>query len=140
MITSYLSSDPGATLERLRCSNAEIERGKAIGAHRGSEPDVASAVEVRRWMSKVRVAADDLAAIAEVEGGGGRLARAVQEVRESGAPLTIGDLAIDGNDLIGVGIEPGPNLGSMLAGLLEEVLTDPSLNTKERLLKRVRAP
>ncbi len=140
LITSYLSGDPEATLARLRCSSAEIERGKAIGAHRGTEPDAASPADVRRWMSKVGAAADDLLPIAEVEGGGDRLAGAVQEVRESGAPLTIGDLAIDGNDLIGVGIEPGPNLGSMLAGLLEEVLMDPSLNTKERLLKRVRAP
>ncbi len=140
LITSYLSNDPAATLSRLKCSKAEIERGRAIGAHSGTEPDPASAVEVRRWMSKVGSAADDLVAIAEVEGGGEGLVMAVRQVRASGAPLTIGDLAIDGNDLIAGGIEPGPNLGSILAGLLEDVLTDPSLNTKERLLKRVRAP
>ena len=139
LITSYLSGDPGATLSRLKCSKAEVERGRVIGAHRGTEPDAASSVEVRRWMSKVGSAADDLVAIAEVEGGGEALAIAVRQVRASGAPLTIGDLAIDGNDLIAAGIEPGPNLGSMLAGLLVDVLTDPSLNTKERLLKRVRA-
>ena len=139
LITSYLSKDPAATLARLKCSNAEVERGKAIGTHRGTAPDAASAVDVRRWMSKLGAAADDLVAIAEVEGGGDGLAVAVQGVRESGAPLTIGDLAINGNDLIAAGIKRGPNLGSMLAALLDDVLTDPSLNTKERLLERVRA-
>ncbi len=64
LITSYLSNDPAATLARIKCSNAEIERGKAIGEHRGTEPDAASAVEVRRWMSKVGAAANGLVAIA----------------------------------------------------------------------------
>ena len=139
LITSYLSKDPGATLERLRCSNAEIERGRAIGEHRGAEPDPGSPVEVRRWMSKVGAAADDLVAIVEVEGGGEGLAGAVQHVRGSGAPLIVGDLAIDGNDLIAEGVERGPNMGRVLAGLLDDVLTDPSLNTREQLLARVRA-
>ena len=139
LITSYLSNDPAATLARIKCSNAEIERGKAIGEHRGTEPDAASAVEVRRWMSKVGAAANDLVAIAVAEERGDELAVAVQEVRDSGAPLTIGDLAIDGNDLIAEGVERGPNMGRVLAGLLDGVLTDPSFNTKERLLERVRA-
>ncbi len=139
LITSYLSGDPEATLARLKCSSAEIERGKAIGAHRGTEPDAASAVEVRRWMSKVDAAADDLVAIATVDDGSDGLARAVQQVRASGAPLTVGDLAIDGNDLIAEGVERGPNMGRVLAGLLDDVLMDPSLNTREQLLARVRA-
>ncbi len=140
LITSYLSKDPGATLSRLKCSNAEVERGKAIGEHRGAEPDAASVVDVRRWMSKVGAAANDLVAIAVAEERGEGLAAAVQEVRDSGAPLGIGDLAIDGNDLIAAGVERGPNMGRVLAGLLDDVLTDPSLNTRERLLERVRAP
>ncbi len=140
LITSYLSKDPGATLSRLKCSNAEVERGKAIGEHRGAEPDAASVVDVRRWMSKVGAAANDLVAIAVAQERGDELAAAVQQVRASGGPLTVGDLAIDGNDLIAEGVERGPNMGRVLAGLLDDVLTDPSLNTKERLLERVRAP
>ncbi len=140
LITSYLSKDPGATLSRLKCSNAEVERGRAIGEQRGAEPDPGSPVDVRRWMSKVGAAANDLVAIAVAEERGDELAAAVQEVRESGAPLTVGDLAIDGNDLIAEGVERGPNMGRVLTGLLEDVLTDPSWNTKARLLERVRAP
>ena len=60
------------------------------------------------------------------------------QVRDSGAPLTVGDLAVDGNDLIAEGIEPGPKMGQVLARLLEAALTDPTLNTKEHLLARVR--
>ncbi len=140
LITSYLSNDPAATLARIKCSNAEIERGKAIGEHRGTEPDAASAVEVRWWMSKVGAAANDLVAIAVAEERGDELTAAVQEVRDSGAPLTVGNLAVDGNDLMDAGIEQGPSLGKMLARLLDDVLTDPSLNTQEGLLERVRAP
>ena len=50
-------------------------------------------------------------------------------------PLAIGDLAVGGRELISrLGLAPGPNLGRLLAGLLERVFDDPSLNTKEALL------
>ncbi len=42
-------------------------------------------------------------------------------------------LAIDGRDLIAMGMKPGKELGMMLDTLFEHVLEDPSLNTKERL-------
>ena len=139
MITSYLSSDPAATLARLKCSKAEIERGRRDGEFRGQEPDPSSAVDVRRWMSKVGEAVDDLVAIAVAEGSGQELDDAVKAVRNSAAPLTIGDLAVDGTDLMGIGVVQGPALGQMLANLLDEALVDPALNTKPRLLERAAA-
>jgi tRNA nucleotidyltransferase/poly(A) polymerase len=48
--------------------------------------------------------------------------------------VTIGDLAIDGNDLAEAGIPPGPHVGRILRLLLEAVLEDQSLNTRDRLL------
>ncbi len=49
--------------------------------------------------------------------------------------LEQGQLAIDGNDLIAeLGAAPGPQIGELLRRLLEAVLDDPSLNTRERLL------
>ncbi len=45
------------------------------------------------------------------------------------------DLAISGNDLIAEGMPPGRQIGETLSALLERVLDDPSLNTKEILLK-----
>jgi tRNA nucleotidyltransferase (CCA-adding enzyme) len=47
-------------------------------------------------------------------------------------PISVGMLATDGKQLMDVvGEKPGPRLGWMLLALLEEVLDDPTKNTKE---------
>ena len=138
LITSYLSADPSRTLKRLRCSSAEIERGRRFGEFRGQEPQARDVVEVRRWMSRVGTAADDLLKIVLAEQRGGSLATAVAGVRASEPPLSVSDLAVDGNDLLEIGIEPGPELGSLLRSLLDQVIVDPQLNTREQLLNRVK--
>jgi tRNA nucleotidyltransferase (CCA-adding enzyme) len=135
LMTAYLSRDPAATLSRLRCSNAEIERGRAVGEHRGSLPNPEEPVEVRRWMAAVGDAVDDLVAIARAEGKGARLAAAVEAVRASSAPLTIADLAIGGKELMDAGVPEGPRIGETLRHLLDRVLEDPALNTKDDLLR-----
>ena len=48
----------------------------------------------------------------------------------------LGDLAVDGTDLIGIGFEPGPGLGRALDALLHAVVEDPTLNRRETLLER----
>jgi tRNA nucleotidyltransferase (CCA-adding enzyme) len=138
LITAFLSADPPVTLDRLKCSRAEIERGARIGEWRGREPSGEDPVEVRRWLSQVGEAADDLNAMAAVEGRAARLATAVKAVRASGAPLTISNLAIDGNDLKKLGIAPGPWMGEILRRLLEEALQNPAVNTSPALLARAR--
>lgn len=140
LMTAYLSSDPAAALTRLRCSNADIERGRAIGEHRGNLPNPEEPVTVRRWMAKVGAAVDDLVTIAQAEGDGQRLAAAVEAVRSSGAPLSVGDLAIGGKELMGAGIPEGPAVGAALQHLLDRAIEEPSVNTKERLLALVTDP
>ena len=49
--------------------------------------------------------------------------------------LSIKDLAINGKDLIQNGFEPGKKLGFILNHLMECVIEDPDLNTRENLLK-----
>ena len=49
-------------------------------------------------------------------------------------PVELSDLAVDGDDLRGAGIAPGPAIGKMLALLLEKVVEDPSLNQRDALL------
>ena len=49
------------------------------------------------------------------------------------------DLAVDGADLISVGFEEGPALGRALQELLEAVVDDPGLNTRDELLARATA-
>ena len=52
-------------------------------------------------------------------------------------PLTVKDLAINGRDLMGIGIKQGVKMGQILNSLLEKVLENPELNNKEILLKLV---
>ena len=53
-------------------------------------------------------------------------------------PIELADLAVDGEDLRAVGIQPGRRLGRMLALLLDRVIEDPAQNTRERLLELAR--
>ena len=43
-------------------------------------------------------------------------------------------MAVNGRDLIEAGFRPGKELGEILQGLLEDVIREPELNGKERLL------
>jgi tRNA nucleotidyltransferase (CCA-adding enzyme) len=69
--------------------------------------------------------------------------RAAQRLRElleqeRGQPHSLADLAVDGTDLIELGYSEGPELGRTLDELLDAVVDDPSLNTREQLLERAR--
>jgi tRNA nucleotidyltransferase (CCA-adding enzyme) len=44
------------------------------------------------------------------------------------------DLAINGRDLIAMGMQPGKEIGDVLDRLFEQVLDDPECNTREQLL------
>jgi tRNA nucleotidyltransferase (CCA-adding enzyme) len=50
-------------------------------------------------------------------------------------PVELGDLAVDGDDLRGVGVGEGPEMGWVLQRLLDVVLEDPHRNTVEELLR-----
>jgi tRNA nucleotidyltransferase (CCA-adding enzyme) len=63
-----------------------------------------------------------------------RLRRAIG--RERTQPHRIRDLAVRGDDLIGIGFRPGPELGQALRRLLEDVVRAPELNTRDELLRR----
>ncbi|MEX1028409.1 MAG: HD domain-containing protein, partial [Candidatus Paceibacterota bacterium] len=54
-------------------------------------------------------------------------------------PVSVKSLALDGNTLMSeLGMQPGPKIGYILHALLEEVLDDPSRNTKEHLTERAK--
>ncbi|MCI8326710.1 MAG: CCA tRNA nucleotidyltransferase [Lachnospiraceae bacterium] len=48
--------------------------------------------------------------------------------------ISLKDLAVNGKDLISLGVKPGKEIGEILNGLLEMVLDEPSKNQKEYLL------
>lgn len=55
-------------------------------------------------------------------------------------PISVGQLVIDGNFMMGeLHMKPGPRMGWILNALLEEVLDDPTKNTKEHLSDLVKS-
>ncbi len=54
--------------------------------------------------------------------------------RERANPHRLADLAVTGDDLIELGFTAGPALGAALQALLDAVLDDPELNTRDKLL------
>jgi hypothetical protein len=87
---------------------------------------------VRKWLAETGENADDL-----LIGASDALKKTVANIRAKNPPLALKDLAVRGDDLIAAGVRPGPEVGETLARLLEEVLEDPTRNTKEYLLSRV---
>jgi len=71
-----------------------------------------------------------LASVAEIE----RRYYALQEADQ--LVHSTHQLAIGGRDLIALGMDPGPAMGQVLQTLLDEVIEDPELNTRETLLAR----
>ena len=67
-----------------------------------------------------------------------RIRRMVATIRDEAHALKVTDLAINGNDLIEMGLEPGPLFGQILNRLLEEVLDRPERNNREYLLEKAR--
>ena len=65
-----------------------------------------------------------------------RLGRSLEAERDS--PHRLSDLAVNGSDLLALGYREGPVLGATLARLLDDVLDDPTLNVRDRLLERAR--
>lgn len=61
--------------------------------------------------------------------------RLASAIISEGACIALHDLAINGRDLIEAGFLPGPVIGRVLDELLNRVIDDPALNTRELLLK-----
>jgi len=66
-----------------------------------------------------------------------RLRRLLEQERVH--PHRLEDLAVDGSDLLQIGYSEGPDLGRALESLLDAVVENPELNTRETLLDRARA-
>ncbi|HKA89567.1 MAG TPA: HDIG domain-containing protein [Haliangiales bacterium] len=138
-----------AILRRLRFSNAERERVVRMVANHmfWYTPEWTDAA-VRRFVRKVGPdALADLFALrtGDVIGRGrgedpdaelAELRARVDRVLAEEQALSIGDLAIDGTDVMrALGIPPGRKVGEVLQALLERVIEEPTLNERERLLE-----
>lgn len=63
------------------------------------------------------------------------LQKRISEVRAKDMVIKVTDLVINGEDLMSIGFVAGPQIGIVLNELLELVLDDPMLNTREKLLE-----
>lgn len=112
---------------------------------------------IRRWVATTgRTALRDFVRVAQARWLADRaFARPVPDLRRTCAvhrralrvayrdPVALADLAIDGEDLRDLGIPAGPRVGEVLRGLLNAVIEDPTLNTRDALLalaRRLPAP
>ena len=73
---------------------------------------------------------DKLAKIDEVS-------RIFDGIIERGECLSLKDLAVNGKDLIALGMKPGKEIGETLEHFLQMVIANPSLNEKEILLNNI---
>jgi len=143
LISAVLAGDPASLLTRLKASNRDIERARAIGLWREKYPDPKDRGAVRRWLAQTAEFADDLLAVlpgldhSRFSFPVSRLAAVVEHIRNAAEPLSLKELAVKGDDLIAAGVRAGPDVGAALARLLDEVLEDPTRNTREYLLSRV---
>jgi tRNA nucleotidyltransferase (CCA-adding enzyme) len=141
-------------LARLRYPNALRSRVLRIVRHHMFQLGKGDALRARRFLAKHgdevafelldhkeadyrgKPGADGEPPLADIE----KLHRFRQLLKkEQKNPHRLTDLAVDGNDLIGLGFTPGPKLGHVLRELLHEVVDDPSGNTRAALLRRARA-
>lgn len=128
-----------AAVLRLRFSSRDAERVRAAVAGWSEAPPAAGDLaRLRHWLARHRAAWADVVAGLEPVAARGALREAIEAVLASGAPLGVHELAVDGEDLRQAGVVPGPAMGAALRRLLDEVLDDPSRNTREALLARVR--
>jgi tRNA nucleotidyltransferase (CCA-adding enzyme) len=151
-----------AALKDLRFSNHDAEWILSIAdlwRHLGPRLETAlgaptppRAADVRRWVAEAgRMHLGPLVRIANAVWGARRESNrpAPDAARVRAAyhllirtayrdPVTLGDLAIDGGDLIEAGIAPGRRVGKILRQTLDAVLDDPSLNQRDILLRQAR--
>ena len=117
-------------LRALKFSNAEADQAAALGQARRELLSTHDVVGARRVMASVgRERSAGLAALVD-----GELRARVLASLAANEPLGLKELAITGNDLLQAGFAAGRGLGDVLGKLLDRVLVEPALNTRDQLL------
>jgi tRNA nucleotidyltransferase (CCA-adding enzyme) len=139
----------GAAMRRLRYpTNLRTHVTRLVRAHAFSLEDVDELFARRFLREHGDELAFDLVAHKEADLRGKRAQQseldAVSRLRdlleqERVQPHRLADLAVDGSDLIAIGYGEGPELGAALDALLDVVVDDPELNTRDQLLERAGA-
>lgn len=132
--------------KRLRLSGEEIERiFVLVRYHMFHYQPENSDASIRRFMKKVGLEnINDILDLREADrlGSGARKTswrleemkqRMIDQLHQ---PFSVGDLEIDGDDLMNeLDLKPGKIIGEILNDLFEKVMDNPELNTKDQLIK-----
>lgn len=133
-------------MRRLKFSNKDLERnGRLIEQHMFYYTPDWSDAAVRRFVKRVGVdLLDDLFALRQADcqdaadkkddGGVEPLKKRIARIKADSAVLEVTDLAVNGHDIIGLGVPEGAQVGQILQKLLQSVIKDPRRNQKEILL------
>ncbi|MDR1149294.1 MAG: HD domain-containing protein [Spirochaetaceae bacterium] len=137
-----------AIMTRLRYSNASIDATvHLVKEHMFNYDDVWSESAVRRFVRRAgEENLQDLFDLRRADSFGMTGFEApldllfdfqdrIKSTLAKSRALSLKDLAVNGNDLMRTGIPCGKRMGFILRRLLEAVLDDPELNTKEKLLE-----
>ncbi len=128
-----------AAVRRLRVANTEAARVRAVVTGLALPmPTPGATRDLRHWLASHRSSARDIIAVAEPRTRRPDLLAAVRALEASGDPLTVRQLAVTGDDLLGAGVPAGKAMGEILRKLLDEVLDEPWRNTREHLLARAK--
>ncbi len=136
-------------LSRLKFSNADRHYiARLVRLYLPFVGALDSAAEHRSWLASVGDAWEDLFelhfAVARAEGEPQaerylEVTRArIREEIDEDPPLDLRRLAIKGDDLLDLGMSPGPIVRLLLEELLEQVIEDPDRNEHESLLEEAR--
>lgn len=130
------SADP--ILRRLKFSNEDRDQVVRLVKVARAAPDGEPAL--RRVLAQAgRARGDDVVALWTARGAT-ELASAARTILDRGDALASGELAVTGSDLMSeLGMQPGREIGQLLAALLEAVLDEPERNTREGLIAIARA-
>lgn len=135
-------------LKRMRYDNFTINKVKELIYYHDIEIQD-NRKSVRKWLNKIGednfrdllkvreadIKAQNLNYYQERHEKLERIKHIFEEVLKEEECFTVKDLAINGNDLIQIGIKEGVVIGDILKRLLDMVLDDPSLNNKNNLIK-----
>ncbi|MCT4593645.1 MAG: HD domain-containing protein [Anaeromicrobium sp.] len=133
----------------LKYSNREIEHVCQLVYHHMKRYDKLKSSTVKKFIRKIGIhKLDDLFKLFIADRVNTkppydfediyRLKFACEKILCEKEPLSVGDLKINGKDLINMGLKQGKEIGIILNKLLELVLENPELNVKDRLLVEVK--
>lgn len=138
-------------LMHMKLSKARIKRIGEIVRHH-MFPAFSSSKGARKFLNTVGDHADDLLTFrhADMYGKGTNEAQnsktpvdsmrnLVEQARQAPAPTALSGLAINGKDVLDAGVKPGPQVGEILNSLMEQVIENPELNSREALMGLIRS-